>query len=307
MRTAPWAAITLCLFAAKAGAREIYVDNAAGDDKNTGLHAQGVGNPTGPVRTIAKALRLAQAGDHVILAKNDEPYRECVSITGARRSGAPGEMPFVLDGNGATIDGSAPIPNDAWTHYRDNIFRFRPKRLIHAVLFAHGRSIAPLPLPQTAAYPPRLEPMQWCVLEGAIYFAVERGKLPPDYKLRYAELTTGITLYEVRQIVLRNLAVQGFQADGVAAAVGARDVTLENVTCTANGQSGVCAGGGAQLALSACKLFGNGKAQLMTLDNSEVHLLSSELTNDTARGWVDRGGRVYRGPQRIEGGRKEIK
>ena len=95
-------------------------------------------------------------------------------------------MPFVLDGHGAALDGSAPIPDDGWTHYRDNIFRFRPKWLIRAVLFYRGRSIAPLPLPQTAAYPPRLAAMEWCVIEGAIYFAVEPAKLPPDYKLSYA-------------------------------------------------------------------------------------------------------------------------
>ncbi len=307
MRQAYWTIFVFCLLAATSRAREIYVDNAAGNDENTGLHPRAVGDPTGPVRSVAKALRLAQAGDHVILAKNEVPYRECVSLMGTRHSGAAPEMPFVLDGHGATLDGSAPIPDDGWTHYRDNIFRFRPKRLIQAVLFYRGRSLAPLPLPQTAAYPPRLAAMEWCVIEGAVYFAVEPAKLPPDYKLSYAELPTGLTLYQVRQVIVRNLVIQGFQADGVSAAVGSRDVTLQNVTCTANGQSGACVGGAAQVAFDGCKLFGNGESQLMTLANSETHLFSSELANDTARAWVDRGGRVYWGPRRIEGGRKEIK
>ena len=52
---------------------------------------------------------------------------------------------------------------------------------------------------------------------------------------------------------------------------------------------------------------GNGRSQLLTLANSETHLLASELANDTARGWVDQGGRVYLGPKRIEGGRKAIR
>lgn len=300
-------AILLCLLAARATARDIFVDNLAGDDKNSGAHARGVGDAGGPVRTIAKALRLARAGDRVVLAKNDEPYHECVSLAGARNSGLAPGAPFVFDGNGATLDGTAAVPDDGWTHYRDNIFRFRPRSLVRAELFVHGRSIAPLPLPRGASIPPRLEPLQWCAAEGAIYFATEHGKLPPDYRLRYAELATGVTLYDVRQMVVRNLTVRGFQADGVSATVGAREVVLQNVTCTANGRRGVCVGGGADAVIDACNLFGNGQAQLLTCTNSETHLVSSTLSNDTAAGWVDQGGRVYLGAKRIEGGMKEIR
>ena len=166
---------------------------------------------------------------------------------------------------------------------------------------------APLPLSQSTAYPPRSAPGQWCVLEGAIYFAVDQGKLPHDYQLSYAAQQTGITLYQVQGVVIRNLTIQGFQADGVSAAVGSREVLLENVTCTANGQSGVCVRGGAQVAISACKLFGNGECQLLTLPHGETHIFASELTNDTARGWLDQGGRTYLGSKRIEGGKKAIK
>ena len=157
-------------------------------------------------------------------------------------------------------------------------------------MFLNGRAIPPLPLPQATAFPPRLEPLQWCAIEGAIYFAVEASRLPPDYKLSYAELPTGITLYQVDQVVIRNLTIRGFRADGVAAAVGARNVVLDNVTCTANGQSGVCVQGGAQVEIESCKLAGNGQSQLLTLPNSETHLLASELANDTARG-MGRSGR----------------
>ncbi len=220
MRSAIWAGFVVCLLAGRAAARDIYVDNVAGDDKNTGLHARGVNDATGPVRTIAKALRLAEAGDRVMLAKNDEPYRECVSLVGSRNSGSAPLIPFIFDGNGATLDGSAPIPRDGWTHYRGDIFCFRPRTLTQGVLFFQGRAIAPLPLARGTAFPPRLEPMQWCALEGAIYFAVDRTKLPHDYRLSYAELPTGISLYRVRQVVIRNLTIKGFQADGVSAAAG---------------------------------------------------------------------------------------
>ncbi len=267
MRKVCWVVIASCLLAGKAAARDIFVDNAGGNDKNNGLHAQNQGDTGSPVRTIAKALRLAAAGDRIVLAKSGQPYRECVSLVGTRHSGAGRLLPFILDGNGATLDGSAPIPADGWTHFRDNIFRFRPKTLIQPVVFLNGRPIPPLPLPQATAYPPRLEPLQWCAIEGAIYFAVQSSKLPPDYKLSYAELPTGITLYQVDQVVIRNLTIRGFQADGVAAAVGARNVVLSNVTCTANGQSGVCVQGGAQVEIESCKLAGNG--QVTTVDAAQ--------------------------------------
>ena len=269
-----WVAIVVCLLAGNAAARDIYVDNLAGNDKNTGLHARGVNDTTGPVRTIAKALRLAEAGDRVMLAKNDEPYRECVSLVGSRNSGSAPLIPFIFDGNGSTLDGSAPIRATAGLTIATTSSASAPA-LTAAVLFFQGRSIAPLPLARGTAFPPRLEPMQWCALDGAIYFAVERTKLPYDYKLSYAELPTGVSLFRVRQVLIRNLTIKGFQADGVSAAAGARDVVLENVTCTANGQRGVWVGGAAQVALDGCKLFGNGESQLMTAANSETHLLSS--------------------------------
>ena len=143
--------------------------------------------------------------------------------------------------------------------------------MIQPVLFLDGRAIQPRPLPQATAYPPKLEPLEWCAIEGAIYFAVEAGRLPPDYKLSYAQLPTGITLYQVDQVVIRNLTIRGFQADGVAAAVGARNVVLDNVTCTANGQSGVCVRGGAQVTIESCKLAGNGGARrVATVDRCPI-------------------------------------
>ena len=234
-----------CLLAGQAAARNIYVDNVSGDDKNKGLHAKNQGDTSGPLRTIAKALRLTCAGDHIVLADSAMPYRECVSLVGKQHSGVDRRLPFVIEGKGATLDGSVPIPQDGWTFFRDNIFRFRPLSLAYPVLFRDGRRLAPLALPAGTAFPPSLKPLQWCAIEGAVYFAAEDGKLPSDYKLSYAELPTGITLYHVEHVVIRNLTIRGYRVDGVAAAMGTRDAVLENVACTANGQSGASVRGGA--------------------------------------------------------------
>ena len=70
MRKACWVVIIGCLLSGAAAARDIFVNNVGGDDKNNGLHAQNQGDTASPVRTIAKALRLARAGDHIVLAKS---------------------------------------------------------------------------------------------------------------------------------------------------------------------------------------------------------------------------------------------
>ena len=51
---------------------------------------------------------------------------------------------------------------------------------------------------------------------------------------------------------------------------------------------------------------GQRRARTADVSQSETRLLASELADDTARGWVDQGGRVYLGPERNEGGRKSV-
>ena len=62
---------------------------------------------------------------------------------------------------------------------------------------------------------PRLEPLQWALVDGRIYFCVEPGQLPQDYLLTYAKLSVGITVYKADDVLIHNLTVQGFQLDGV--------------------------------------------------------------------------------------------
>ena len=101
-------AVSLLPVAAAAG-RDIHVSNIAGDDTFTGRVSQSVAGRSGPVRTIGKALRLAQAGDRIVVANTGQPYRESISLVGTRRSGYS-QQPFSIEGNGATLDGSVAVP-----------------------------------------------------------------------------------------------------------------------------------------------------------------------------------------------------
>lgn len=206
--------IALALWSTTAAGRDIFVDNTAGDDRSSGGQPVNSIYQNGPVRTIARALRVAGNGDTIVLAKSDVPYRESISLVGSRHSGLPKE-PFVIRGNGAILDGSAPVPPQAWEHYRGATFCFRPPRMGYPQLFLDDRPAVRVLVGRGVLDPPELQPRQWCSLAGQIYFCVEPTKLPADYRLSYASLQTGITLLHVDCVVIADLTVQGFQVDGI--------------------------------------------------------------------------------------------
>jgi len=286
--------------APEAQGRDIYVNNTGGDDTFTGRAAENVPGREGPVRTIAKALRLAQSGDRIVLANTGEPYRESISFVGSRLGGMAWQ-PLTLVGNGAVLDGSAPVPPEAWQHHRDNIFRFTPARRGPQQLFLDDRPAQRVPVDLQRETVPELEPLQWCELGGSIFFCVEPDKLPAEYSLSYAHLQTGITLYHVRWVGILDLTVQGFRVDGISAANSAEHIYLGGVTCRGNGRAGLSVGGASRVELEDCLIGNNAKAQLLTLPWSTTSVADSEIFANTAPARVDRGGKLYVGDQPVEG------
>jgi hypothetical protein len=296
--------LTLLLLCSPAVGREVIVDNVAGDDRFNGQPVHDHGGNAGPVRTLAKGLRLAGPRDTIVLVKNDAPYRESFSLTGSRHSGTSQE-PFTIRGNGAILDGSAPAPAEKWESYKGAIFRLRGRPMGYPQLFLDGRPAVRVFAAQSAKTPPELQPRQWCSVAGRIYFCVEKTKLPGDYRLSYAHDPTGITLFHVEHVHIADLTVQGFQVDGVSLCNSARDVTLSKVTCRGNGRSGVAVGGASLVTIVASLLGNNGQAQLLTLPYSEAHVRNTHLLSNSAPGLLDQGGRVYIDGRRVEVGRNE--
>lgn len=293
-------AILVALVAMPVTARDLYVDNLTGEDFFNGTQPAAAADGHGPLRTITRALQLAQGSDRIVLANTGVAYRESITLFGSRHSGVS-RQPFVLAGNGATLDGSQPVPADAWEHSRGNLFRFARPLGSHQQLFLDGRPATRVPVGSMGAVP-ALEPRQWCYSEGYIYFAVDNDRLPENYDLTFAHLQTGITLYFARNVAILDLTVQGFQLDGINAANTARDVYLAGVTCRGNGRSGVTIGGASQVELDACLLGNNGSAQLLTLPWSETNIRRCRLLGNTAPAWVDRGGKVFLNGSTISGG-----
>lgn len=297
----------------EAAARDIFVNNVRGDDRFEGRQPEeGVGK-LGPVRTLGKALRMAQSGDRIVLAATEEPYRESISLVGSQHSGS-GLRDFVIEGNGAVLDGTAPIPAEAWKvyaeawqRYKRTVFRFRPARLGHQQLYLNGRpAVRVIPQPGAAA-PPKLEELEWCLHGPYIYFCVPQDHRPEDYELRAAQQKTGITLVHVRGVIIRDLVVQGFQIDGIAAANTANDILLQRIVARGNGRAGLTVGGASQVTLVDSLLGNNAEAQILTLPYCEIHVDNTQVLGNTAPAWVSRGGRFYLEGQLLEeSGRETI-
>jgi hypothetical protein len=279
------------LLAARADARDIFVSNVAGDDRQTGRAIQADIPGTGPVRSIAKALRLAAAGDRIVIQNTGQPYREALSLIGSRHGGSL-RGPLVIEGNGATLDGSVPIADDAWSPLSDDVFTCRPARLGQQQLFLDGRAARQRPAVRESANPPTLAPLEWCFWRGQILFRVESGRMPQDYRPSCCGLQTGLTLYYVEDVLIRDLVVRGFGVDGVAVHDVVRETRFERVSCQDNGLAGFSARGASWVEFDACSATGNGQAQLRVEDFARVWAFGCRFTADTAPAVLREGGEL---------------
>jgi len=282
------AAALLGLLGSPGLARDIFVNNQTGDDVRDGslAVAQGI---LGPCRTIAKALRIAQRGDQIVIANTGQPYRESITIQGPRHSGSE-RFPFTITGNGATLDGTMSLAGATWEYAGHNTFRTRPPYLSFQQLFLDNQpAVRRQPSPGNA---PELQPRQWCLFEGWIYFRVDEGRLPHSYDLSSCGAQTGITLYEVHDVIVQDLVVRGFWLDGVNCHDNVRWTSLARVATKENGRSGISIGGSSRVQLDTCTAAGNGAAQVRLEGFCRVQMLDNQLDAATAPAVVKEGGTI---------------
>ncbi len=242
------------------------------------------------MRSIKRALQLANNGDRVVLAANDEPYRESLTLQAGRHSGVPGR-PFEIVGNGAVLDGSHAVPQEVWHHAGDDVYRFRPSRMAHHNLFLDGKPVARQKVKRGELLP-KLAPLEWCLHDRYVYFRPEKGRGPYQYELAHTTLRVGITLYETRHVVISDLVVQGFQLDGVNAHNSVFDATLVGLTCRGNGRSGIAINGASRVKIIACLAGDNGVAQVHADGYSHTEIINCNLLPKSAPAVVRLSGEV---------------
>jgi hypothetical protein len=276
--------LALALAAGAALARNVYVDNLAGDDLLDGTLPTNTSPGIGPFHTITRALRVAGPGDRIILANTGQPYRESISLVGSRHSGnAIG--PFTIEGNGAVLDGTAAVPPEAWQWFRGDVFRFQPLKKQFQQLFLDGAPAVRHPAGTQDGVAAQLEPNEWAEASGWIYFRVEKGRMPQEYALSCSAWPVGITLYKVEGVAISNLVVQGYRIDGLNLNDATGPVVLYNVTARANGRSGVTVVGASEADMQSCTLADNGKSQLLLEGYAECNLSDCPISQASSPKW----------------------
>lgn len=283
----------------------VYVNNISGSDLNDGASPEHKGEGVGPLKSLTGALKRVQRGDRIELAKTTAPYQECVTLQGPRHSGTSYD-PFVIDGNGASLEGIATVPAHRWEHVAGDIFRYVPARTGYQQLFLDGTPAKRMPKFDGVYNTSFLKPKQWCRCKGGIHFATEKNTSVHNYDLSYAEHRVGITLYDVENVVLHDLAVRGYQLDGINAHDNAFDCVLSQVTSTENGRSGVSAGGSSRLRLSKCELLDNGDSQFRAEGWSTSHLQDTKMVSNDVPVWKRQANQFGRGARLFINGTKQV-
>lgn len=292
MRSCRWLCLLLTLtLGSAATARDLFVNNQTGNNNADGMSATFRNGESGPLKTINRALKLAMKGDRIFIANTGIPYREMLSVQGGHHSGLP-RIEFQIIGNGAVLDGRREIAPEKWEFVSENVYRFRPYKMQHQVLYLGDKPADRVPADAASATLPKLAPLQWCLWNRHIYLRTEDGKLPSDYDLSNTFLQVGITMYQVRNVVISDLVVQGFQLDGINAHDGVSASALVGVVCRGNGRSGISVGGASRLTIQNSLVGNNGVAQVRTEGFCQARLIDCDLLENTAPAIVKEGGQV---------------
>ncbi len=233
---------------ATALARDFFVNPATGTDSANGLAAAAAG-PDGPVKTIARGLKLAGPGDTVHLA----PVVFKESATFHNRSGEPGR-PLVLDGHGATLDGSEPLHPADWQEtapglYRnDHLLKADDFVLLRWFFSFDGRishmgrcskgTRAPFKKPED------LQPGEWTFSAAGHAFYV---RIAPGQKLADARIAAPLRANGVgfggtcQHIVVRHLTATHVHNDGFNIHGTTRDLLFEDIRAIECGDDGFSA------------------------------------------------------------------
>lgn len=271
-------------------AADLFVDNLAGDDRNNGQGAAILSRGNGPVRTIGKALRLAQAGDRIFVNPNGgEPYRECLTLQGGAHSGF-GDIVLEIVGNGAVLDGSISLTEANWEAVGDDLYAVQPLKMSFQQFSLDGEPAVRIRV--SGDQIPTLEPRQWCLHKGRIVFRTDPGRLPAGYNPSCGGHPVAITLYDIHDVVIRDLTIRGYQLDGVNAHDNVTRCDLVGIHSIGNGRSGFSIGGASRVRLENCTASSNGAAQIRLEGFSKTQIIGGTFDETTAPAIVQEGGEV---------------
>ena len=267
------------LVAASADAKVIYVNNRTGDDVNNGEAAETSDRQIGPVKSLRRAGLLVGPGDTIEIANTGDTYFGSLRLIGRNGSGVESQ-PLTVNGNGAIVDGSVPVEPEDWESLDGELWRLEPEKKGWYQFIRGDTPVPETPVPRKATKQPAPEPGHWAAWKGAIYYRVLPDEVPPNEPFRIAMYETGVFLYGVRHVVVRDLTLRHFRLDGVNAHDLVDDAVLENITCLSNGRSGVFAGGSSRLVLQGGALRDNRDASLLLREKAKADVREVDLDEE---------------------------
>lgn len=227
---------------ASIGGNQLRVDPVTGEDANDGRAA--------PVKSIARAIRLAQPGDTIHLTPG--VYFESADLT--NKHGLPGR-PITLDGHGAVLDGSEPVTTKDWEQVSPDLYRRQKvyKQTDDAIvdrwfLLMDGKmnrmnrcSKGPSGPLKTVA---ELQPGEWTYVkdEEAFYLRLSPGEDLDQANIRYPARSSAVvqsiagSWLTVRNITGTHVYNDGFNVHGAQ-----RNLVFENIAAIECGDDGFSA------------------------------------------------------------------
>jgi len=217
---------------AQADGREThYVNNVTGSDANDGR------SPTAAFATIAKAISASNTSGRIALANTGRPYREAMVF---KNLGGTPARPFIVEGNGAVLNGHRRVDIKEWRHVKDDLY-FLPIRIAGGDPYLTDRLRR---LPQNRSVE-SLRPGQfyWQTRlknkEEGIFFKCDTGKTIDSYDWGVTERASGFMIGSSSHITCRNLVCEYFANDGFNGHGDCRGLCFENVVARYNGDDGM--------------------------------------------------------------------
>ncbi|MCC9609430.1 hypothetical protein LOC68_05250 [Blastopirellula sp. JC732] len=241
-------ALGLCLIASSLLAAELHVNAETGSDSNPGTVEK-------PLKTLQKGISSAKEGDVIQLHPQGAVYRQAGTF--GNRSA------ITIEGNGVTLDGADPLPEDGWEKVGANLYRRQMKRtpldrhllIIDGVMQRMGRT-------QSAGspdFPPpsALKPGEFCFeniddKQGWLYVCGSTKNL--QWSTRVNGIATG---GPCKRLVIRNLNTRNFLNDGFNVHGDCRELKFENINGYDCFDEGFSAHESAECEINGGKFYGN--------------------------------------------------
>ncbi len=234
-------------------ARDLFVNHEQGSDASEGVSADA------PFQTIKAALKICAPGDVIHLAKTVTPYHEGIEIAD-NQSGLPGQ-PITIDGHGATLSGCTSLRAAEWTELGDGLYRnarllpdlFPSGQPVNEALMRrffflfNGRMVRmgrnakgdcpPLPKPAD------LKAGEWTHDQDGFYLKIDPSRELSGEGIEYPDLGNGLRTSDGRceYLVVRNLNVTHFYADGFNINGSTLHTRFENIEAIECGDDGMSA------------------------------------------------------------------